>query len=175
MNARVVVFSGFLLATLHLTTATALAAPIKARTCRATPTGVYLSVEITLPDKSPIVLKIEDGALGRITVDGRTYGVVPVTGTSLQAIDVIVHEITSNESGDESLIEIERTVCGPAQKATSPKLPFRVRILALTFDDPSTDSAAQRIGVEPNLPCEQCCVTCQGIVSCACAVQTACG
>lgn len=173
VNPRVL--TALVAALLFFSTPTSLAAPVKARTYRVSPTGIFVTVEVRFPEKSPVSLKIEDGTLGRITVDGRTYGIVPLTNNSIDAIEVIVNEIRTIETGDESLSEIERIVCGPTQKSAAAKVPFQVRVLALAFAEPSAEPPAQRSGIEPNLPCENCCVTCQGMTSCACAVQTPCG
>ena len=115
-------------------------------------------------------LGISNGAMARLAIgNAQTYGLRPVVasdGLTLTITELFVDPVT----GSERAREITRIALKVGQAAyveeTTP--PLEVELIGVSF--PSA-----RESQDPNNPCTRCCVTCDGITTCACWVEADCG
>ena len=138
----------------------------------------------------PLTLRVVNGEMARLSTSaGLTYGLTP----RLTAEGVILHlfEISSVGTGGERMRAVDRLQVGPGARAHFGPHPLlleaqfagREAIPAREAGSPLEQCTPERVGAPeqaagpsgPDSACTRCCVTCDGIRACACAVSMSCG
>lgn len=155
------------------------ASPRVAGTMPLSPHAVTLRVSVG--GRSPILVKVLNGGMATIRLEGgATLGLTPVIGVPHR---VVPYEVGLSAAGEPWTLRQGAPV---ALEAGVPEpLDWRGVDLDVTWVSVSPVSDAQfrhalsavaeRGGSTPDGPCSSCCVTCAGVLSCACSVQTPCG
>ena len=139
----------------------------------APPLLVHLKLVVT--PGVPAALAVRNGEMARLkTPDGAQYGLTPVLADATPRL--IVFRITQAGSpGSERLEQLARLDLSTETFVSYPAADpvFKVALLAVRPSAAGAKSSATPAG--PDGPCVRCCVTCDGVTACACAVQMDCG
>jgi hypothetical protein len=135
----------------------------------AAPLVVRLSV---VASGVPATVSIRNGEMGRWTLrDGDQYGLTPVVSDSHSRL-ILFRITTEGTAGAERLQQVASLPLLPDKAAAYPAAEplFIVTLLGTSAIPAGTDPNPGTDG-----PCSRCCVTCDGITGCGCAVQMDCG
>ncbi len=123
-------------------------------------------------DTTPVVLSEREGEMARIDIRGeQVLGVIPAidtcatNGPCLAIVQITLDPATGEETLQD-LWHVELKV-GQTVRFDGAVVPVEIKLVGI--------SAAGAQPPVPNGPCQKCCVICDGITTCACAVETACG
>ncbi len=173
-QVSVAVAGGLLLGTMG---AGVVASPRVAGTVPLSPHAVTLRVSVG--GRSPILVKVLNGGMATIRLEGgATLGLTPVTGAPPK---VVPFEVGLSAAGEPQTLRQGTPLT--LQPGVPVPLDWRGVDLDITWEGvtPVTDAqfrhavAAFTDGAPSQAgPCSTCCVTCAGVVSCGCSVQTPC-
>ena len=123
----------------------------------------------------PATLAVHNGEMARLkTPDGAQYGLTPVVADG--APRLIVFRITQGGSpGSERLEQLARLDLSPETFVSYPAADPVFEVALLEIKPPAAAAQSSAIPAGPDGPCVRCCVTCDGVTACACAVQMDCG
>ena len=123
-------------------------------------------------DTTPVTLSERDGGTARIDIRGQQIlGMTPTLDSGVaNGLNLAIVQITvSPSTGEETLQELGHVELkvGQTVRFDGAVAPVEIKFVGI--------SAAGAQPPAPNGPCQKCCVICDGIATCACAVETACG
>jgi hypothetical protein len=149
-------------------------AVVLAPTVHSRPTQVVAAqakiivLDIAVDGRSPFHLAVPDGSAAKMAVaGGPRLELIPRTSSDaldLEVVDVAIKPVTGEETRSTvDRLRLDRGVAATFQVgATS---------IAVLWADVKTGSKRQAVTDE----CTQCCITCQQVTVCACAVECICG
>jgi hypothetical protein len=129
--------------------------------------GDLIELELAIDGRTVGTVAVLDGSFIRVAGESRTFAISPVHVGGGE-FDIVVLEISRNPTDQESLRHLE-TISG-AYYGTDIELteaPISVQIMNL---EKASDSYAKM-----PISCDRCCIYCNGMKVCACAVTTSCG
>lgn len=136
---------------------------------------VLVRLKLVVTPGVPATVAVRNGEMARLTTpDGAQYGLTPVVADVTPRL--IVFRITQVGSpGSERLEQVARLdlLTGTSVSYPAADPVFEVTLLEVRPSAASAKSSATP--ADPDGPCVRCCVTCDGVTACACAVQMDCG
>jgi hypothetical protein len=122
-------------------------------------------LEILHEGSGPATLYVQEGALARVGVGDREFGLASLVRGG--GAEVSLFSIQKVGEGLEKLRIIEVLKVSIGEVATSGAIPFSVSVLG--------EHTPEQRPPEPDGPCVRCCVFCGDLWACACAVELDCG
>jgi len=137
--------------------------------------AALVRLKVIITPGVPATLAVHNGEMARLTMpDGSQYGLTPVVtkGDARLYLFRITPGATPSSERLEQLARLPMSVDVASGYPTEDPL-FEVTLLGIEFIAAGPTPAASP--AEPDAPCVRCCVTCDGVTACACAVQMDCG
>lgn len=152
----------------------ALWATQQASTSTAAP-PVLVRLRVVVAPGVPATLAVRNGDMARLkTPDGAQYGLTPVAANG--APRLIVFRITRAVGSEaERLEQLARLDLSTDTYVSYPAADSVFEVTLLEIKPPAANANAIGGPAGPDGPCVRCCVTCDGVTACACAVRMDCG
>ena len=144
-----------------------------------------ISLRITLPNGRVVLVSEREGGMIRIEFNGQIYGLIPrIKDGQNNQVSIEPFEIRLLRKRGQFLGESIRSLgayeIDQFNRSSLPpntsSLPFNIQLLSLLR---KTGDSARHVSFMPlqswSDPTTDCCITCNGVKTCACAVEASCG
>jgi hypothetical protein len=128
-----------------------------------------VELRILIDDSMSATVRVRNGERATVSADGKgTLAIIPTATESL--LDLCLVKLSVDDAGRETAFEVGRY---SLERGVAQILHAAGFCLEIEWSNIIAPGSAQR--QQPNAPCSQCCVVCDGRQVCGCAVETACG